>query len=284
MKISEVIESIKKYTKGTSPFNSQPINDEESRDQVLYGNIDKECTGIVTTCFASADVLKEAQRLGANLVIPHEALFWNHGDHTDWLSDNKVFQKKKELLDDADITVWRCHDYIHSGIPAGYHTYSDGIFYGFMKVMDWEKYCTGSAERPMNYEFPQEITASSLAEEIIEKTGLNGMRIVGDPDTPVKKLLIAEHVMGHRDNQKIEKIDAEDIDAILTLELIDYTVNEYIRDSAMLGRKRAILAMGHFNAEEPGMRYMATWLKELVKDIPVTFVQSGDVFSYITKE
>ena len=98
MKISEVIQKMKQYHRGIA--NGKPIDDAVTRDQILYGNPDQECTGIVTTCYASVDVIRKASASGANLIISHEALFWNHGDHTDWLDEarNKTFLAKKQLL------------------------------------------------------------------------------------------------------------------------------------------------------------------------------------------
>ena len=92
MKISEAIQSIKAYHRGTS--RGEPIDPAKTRDQILYGDPERELTGVVTTCFASYEVIAKAIDAGANLVICHEALFWNHGDHTDWLQDNKTFQAK----------------------------------------------------------------------------------------------------------------------------------------------------------------------------------------------
>lgn len=50
------------------------------------------------------------------------------------------------------------------------------------------------------------------------------------------------------------------------MELIDFTVSEYIRDSAMLGMPKAILAVGHFNTEEPGMEYMVHYIPEALSE------------------
>lgn len=61
MKIYEVIEKIKKYSRGIGE-DGKKIDDEKTRDHVLYGTTDKECTGIVTTCFASVDVIKKSSR------------------------------------------------------------------------------------------------------------------------------------------------------------------------------------------------------------------------------
>ena len=280
MKIIEVVEKVKKYHKGS--VNGQPIDETKTRDKILYGDASQECTGIVTTCYASSDVIKVAHERGANLIIVHEALFWNHGDHQEWLADNKVFQAKKKLLDDTKIVVWRDHDYIHSGIPLADGSYIDGIFYGLMKVLGWQEYLVDEGFRPMTFSFPQR-TVASIAQELIEKTNLNGLRITGDPKTIVGKLKVVSHIIGQADNDMLKMIESEDIDAIITLEITDYTVSEYIRDSAMLGRPRAAINMGHFNTEEPGMEYMIEYLPQIVGDIPVSYVQSGDAYNFIVK-
>lgn len=132
MLINQMIENIKKYHKGYGT-----IDEATTRDQILYGDANQECTGVVTTCWASVDVIRFAIEKGANFIICHEALFWNHGDHTDWLeeSKNEVYLEKKQLLDDHGIVVWRNHDYIHSGIPYN-GSYIDGIFLGLAKKMN----------------------------------------------------------------------------------------------------------------------------------------------------
>ena len=50
MKISEVIQKMKQYHRGIA--NGKPIDDAVTRDQILYGNPDQECTGIVRTGYA----------------------------------------------------------------------------------------------------------------------------------------------------------------------------------------------------------------------------------------
>ena len=293
MKIQEVIDRIKKYSRGVSE-DGTPINDETTRDQVLFGTTDKECTGIVTTCFASVEVIRKAKELGANLIISHEALFWNHGDHTDWLEEdqNKVYLRKKALLLEDGITVWRDHDYIHSGLPNGKGGWYDGIFKGFLYETGLlENYVPkiGSSVQyrgmPLELRFEEGITVRDLAKKIIDGAGLNGIRTIGNPDTVVHKVAIPTHQIGFADKQTISAINKNDIDCLITMELIDYTTNEYMRDGMMLGDTKAILAVGHFNVEEPGMKYMLQWLPEALgtSKIPMTYVQSGDMNTFILK-
>lgn len=293
MKIQEVIDKIKSYSRGLQE-NGQPIDPKTTRDQVLYGDTDKECTGIVTTCYASVEVIKKAKELGANLIIPHEALFWNHGDHTDWLEEekNSVYLRKKALLDEADITVWRNHDHIHSGLPDGNGGWYDGIFKGFLHETGLEQHYikkVGTVVQyrgmPVNLNIPEGITVKELANKIIKGANLNGIRTIGDPNTVVHKVSIPMHQIGFADKETISIINKNNIDCLIAMELIDFTTNIYMRDGIMLGDSKAILAVGHFNVEEPGMKYMLNWLPEALgtNEIPSTFVQSGDMNTFILK-
>ena len=282
MLVREVIENIKKYCKGE--WLGNVITEEKTRDKILYGNPDVECTGIVTTIYASVDVIRKAHELGANLIIAHEALLWNRGDLQDWLieSQNKTYLDKTKLLDEYGITVWRCHDYIHSGIPHN-GDYIDGIFYGLVKESGWENAVVKRTVEGAIFFECEATTPREIGQNIIKKWNLNGLKCIGNMDCKVNKVLVCGHVMEGNDAKPlIKRIDAEDINLLLPLELIDYTLTEYIKDSAQLGYNRAILAAGHFNLEEPGMKYMLTWLDDAIgKHIDSHFVQAGDMYTYM---
>ena len=279
MQIQKVIDKLKAYHKGE--WEGKQIDEETTRDKVLYGNPYQECTGIVTTCWATIDVIKKAALQGANLIIAHEALFWNHGDHTDWLQEeeNSTFLAKKKLLDETGIVVWRDHDYIHSGIPMN-GGYVDGIFHGVMVTLGWEKYLSCDPARPMIFELP-ETPVKEIGRLIMEKFHLTGLKMLGNTEAKVRKVAIASHILGG-DNDMITRIDQENIDLLISMELIDFTVSEYIRDSAMLGMPKAILAVGHFNTEEPGMEYMVHYIPEALGEaIPCRYIQSGDMYEFM---
>ena len=289
MKISEVIDNLISYERGYWPDDpTKALGHDTDRDKILYGekHIDDECTGIVTTCWATADVIEEAHKRGANLIIAHEALFWNHGDHRDWLeeSQNKTYLAKKALLDKYKIVVRRDHDHIHSGIPkhGDPNTWVDGIFYGYAKELGWEDYLQTDLGIPMFFKFPKPITARELGQHLISKLHLNGCRIEGDPETPVVKAAIPYHNFGDA-KDTITMVDKKGIDCLFGMELIDFTLAEYIRDNSMLGKNKCIVQIGHFNTEEAGMRYMINWLPIAIKtkDIPMSFVQSGDMYHFI---
>ena len=279
MQISEIIRRVKKYHKGT--VKGQPIDETKTRDKVLFGDVNQECTGIVTTIYASIDVINKAIEYGANFIICHEALFWYRGDYTDWLEEqqNKTYLEKKKLLEEHNIVVWRDHDYIHSGIPMN-GTYVDGIFHGVMKMLGWEKNLICDPVRPM-FAF-EDKTVEDIGKEWIEKFNLNGIKALGNLKAKANKVAIVSHIMGEVDKEVIRRMDQEDINCLIAMELTDYTVSEYVRDSAMLGQDKAILAIGHFNVEEPGMEYMLEWLDEAIGEkIEAHYVQATDMYQFI---
>lgn len=282
MLVKDVIQSVKDYCKGS--WNGIKIEETNTRDKILFGDPNVECTGIVTTIYASVDVIKKAHELGANLIIAHEALLWNHGDHSDWLeeSQNKTYLEKKRLMQEYGIVVWRFHDYIHSGIKHN-DGYIDGIFYGLAQELGWQNAVLKDALDSAVYFECETTSAREVGKQLIKTFNLKGLKCVGNLDAKVNKILICGHVNeGGNSNDLITKIDKNDINLMIPLELIDFTLTEYVKDSAQLGMDRCILAPGHFNIEEPGMKYMEKWLdKALPETIPFKYVQAGDMYDFL---
>jgi len=282
MKIREYIETI--LDASSNVLNGKEIPRETERDRVLWGDPDQECTGIASVIYASVEIIEKAHALGVNFIVAHEALFWNHGDHTEWLENNTAFQKKRELLDRYGICVYRYHDHIHAGIKIG-DTYKDGIFYGLTTLMGWNDNILNKEDvMPKELRIPK-MSAYELAQKIISVFDLKGVRLIGHKDTQVERISLPMHINGRlSDNDLISRINDENIQCLLTLELVDFTVNEYIHDAVMLHEDKCILALGHFNFEEIGMKYYAEYLKEnLHVDVPVYFIGMHDYFDYIEK-
>lgn len=280
LKIAEIIDKIKAF--------HPPIDESRTCDTVKCGNPDQECTGVVVTVYASVEVIQETAKAGANLIVCHEPLFFSHNDTVDWLEGNTVYEEKAKLLEQHGIVVWRNHDHIHGGSPSRVRNHMDLIFYGLMQELGWEQYCIGFDKKPMLYEIP-ETTGRNLAAELVRKLNLEGARIVGNLDARVHRVFFCEHVsaaqFGNRqpDCEAIQEIEKEGYDALIPFEIVDWTLSEYVRDAAQLGRNKVLIEMGHFNVEELAMKYMLNWLPGLLaEDVPVHFVQSGDSFHYIT--
>ena len=69
------------------------------------------------------------------------------------------------------------------------------------------------------------------------------------------------------------------------MECIDYTLGIYVKDAAMLNIEKCIIAIGHFNLEEPGMKWYAEKFLPAILPVtvPIYFKQVGDMYQFVIK-
>lgn len=269
MKIAEVLARLEAHHTPLDPAR-------RTCDGVIYGDTEKECTGIVLTCCSMAGVIEQAAARGANLVITHEPTFFDGWDETDWLQDNKVYLQKKALLNKTGVVVYRNHDRLHGEKP-------DGIFSGVIAELGWDAYRVDDGFWPGSKYILPETTVRDVARHMASVLNIPGMRILGDPDMKITRVAFCVHFLGQEvDRLGIDFMDKSDCELFIPGEIIDWTFGQYITDSNALGLKKAALHVGHFNWEEPGMRHMMKWLPAVIgEDIPLSFVQSGDIYRWL---
>lgn len=282
MKIKEVIERILAY-------HPKFPKEYKGCDDFKTGDPEAECTGVVTALSPNIHVVREAIRLGANLIIVHEPTFYTSLDGPEWIEDfdNEVYEEKKKLIDDHGIAIWRDHDHMHVHDP-------DSIFTGVLKYLGWEEKAVVDHDTGSFAHFYVDIepcTLRELCDHLIGTIGMNGVRIIGDPEMTVKKIALVGHLYPMAPPGKGEysvsiiKLLEEGFDVIIPGEIIDWTVLSYIRDANELGKKKAMINLGHFNWEELGMKYYRDWLPGLLDDtLEVTYVPSKDMYGFIVRE
>lgn len=68
------------------------------------------------------------------------------------------------------------------------------------------------------------------------------------------------------------------------MEITGFTVAIYMRYGSQSGLAKSVLAAGHLNVEEPGMkRFAEKHLPTLIKDIPVNFILAGDSYKMLLR-
>lgn len=254
-----------------------PLPFSDSCDGFKIGNPSDPCTGIVTSCVLSVDVVRQAISLGCNLIIVHEPSFFTHEDKTDWLKGDPVYEQLTQLMADHQIAVWRNHDHMHCA-------QKDEIMIGVLKALGWESYAEKEEFRFRQVLQIPETSLRQLALYLKERLHLSTGRIVGNPDAKVSRIAFCAHIFPSWDEKEQEPTKLagqKDIDVLIPGEMIDWTVVPYIRDAAQLGMNKAIIQVGHFNLEEPGMQYMAEKMAELVPELPVHFVPAGDPYFFV---
>ena len=252
--VQQVIDLIVKTIPG-APF-------EGTVDTIKSGEGQQEVTGIVTTMFATVEVIRKAATLGANFIIAHEPTFYNHRDETDWLESNPVFQQKKALLDKHKIVVWRFHDYWHMHRP-------DGIRTGVLEKLGWEKYMNQS--NPSMLEIPA-TKLSDLIAHVKKSLGVRQVRFIGDPDQTCSRVGLLPGASGGRSH--IQLLGRENPHVLIVGELSEWETAEYVRDARSMNIPLSLIVLGHAESEDPGMSWLVKWLQPKVPDIKVTHVPS----------
>jgi putative NIF3 family GTP cyclohydrolase 1 type 2 len=237
-------------------------------DTLKSGSASQTVTGIVTTMFTTMDVIEKAIAAKANFIIAHEPTFYNHADETDWLKEDAVFQKKQALLEKHNIAVWRFHDYWHAHQP-------DGIRTGMLSALGWEKYVDKNEPRLL---IMPVMPLHQLIAYTKQKLGIKQVRIVGDRNQSCQRVLLMPGASGGRN--QIAAIERTKPDVILCGEVSEWETPEYVRDARQQGAKLSLVVLGHVLSEAAGMEWLVSWLKPQLPGIPISYVASGNPFSY----
>lgn len=232
-------------------------------DIIKEGDPQTQVKGIVTTMFATMDVLKQAVSKNCNLIIVHEPLYYNHRDETTQFQNDPVFLEKQRFIKDNKLVIWRFHDYIHRIQP-------DGIMSGMVTKLGWKNYVVnGHLDQ---YIIP-ETTLKELLKYLKQIFPKNSFYVVGNPEMKLSKVRFAAGAPGSASH--IRLLEDNNVDVVLAGESPQWETYEYTRDAVSQGRNKAIVFLGHIASEEAGMDFCAGWLKGFIKDVPILFIESG---------
>jgi len=243
------------------------VSQDSTVDTVKFGDPTQEIRGVATTFLATNEVIWEAARSGCNLLITHEPTFYNHFDETNWLADDPVYLAKRKLLEDFGMVVWRFHDHWHARTP-------DGIAVGVLKHLGWEAYARPDNPRICDI---APTPLSSLSVFMKRRFGAQRVRVMGAPDMLCSKVGLVVGAAGG--NTQIAML--KEVDALVVGEVREWETTEYVRDAVYANKSHGLIAVGHALSEEPGMKYLAEWLKPRVPEARVRFIPTGDPFRYV---
>ncbi len=80
---------------------------------------------------------------------------------------------------------------------------------------------------------------------------------------------------------QIRQFSQSGADVLAVGEINEWETCEYARDAISAGQKKALIVLGHANSEEPGMKYLAEWLKPLVPGVKITHVPCGEPMVFV---
>lgn len=239
----------------------------ETVDVLKTGDPEWKVSGIAVTFMATYQVIEEAIRAGANLIITHEPIFYNHLDKTDWLKDDAVYQAKRDLIEENHVAIWRFHDYLHSLQP-------DPTIVGLLHALGWSAYAL--PENPLVCKIPPR-SAHELVGEIKTKLGIANVRIAGNMQMTCETVGFMVGAIGG--GAHIEMFGQQSLDMLVCGEINEWETNEYVRDAVSARRALSLVIIGHSTSEEDGMREIVPWLEDRFPGTPVTFIPTGQSLS-----
>jgi putative NIF3 family GTP cyclohydrolase 1 type 2 len=234
----------------------------ETRDTFKAGSPASQVRGIATTGMATFDVLKRAAARGRNFIVTHEPTFYSDKDVTAGLEEDPTYVAKQRFIAANDLIIWRFHDHAHAMRP-------DPLIAGSARALGWTQY--GSASDPRLFLLPT-TTLRLLARDVARRLNDHGLRVVGDPDMKVSRILLGP-------GYGIPNLTAE-IDVAIGGEASEAGGNaEYAMDASAAGQPKGMIVLGHLMSEDHGMQEVAEWLRTFVSDVPIEFVPAGEPFS-----
>ncbi|MFB9274352.1 Nif3-like dinuclear metal center hexameric protein [Cohnella cellulosilytica] len=233
-------------------------------DRLLAGDSSAQVRGIAVAFMATLGAIREAVESDANLLIVHEGAFYSHDNDPDAeLAEGAVYAEKRRRIADSGLHVYRCHDAVHRSRP-------DIIEEGLIRELGWERCEIRHLPAASLVELPERMTGEQVVRYVKERLGLDRVRAAGNLAADCRRVGL---LVGYRGGRKtaVPLLDRHGADIVLYGEGPEWETPEYVRDAAELGGSAAIVALGHLESEQPGMKLLGERLQERFPDVPVRF-------------
>lgn len=243
---------------------------DQTVDTFKLGDPKQRVTGIVSSFTASLQVMQAAVDAGANFIVSHEPIFYNHLDETQVLEkrDDPVYRTKVQFAETHGLVVWRFHDHLHRITP-------EPMTQAFYRQLGWETYLDMGQGFHRRINLPP-VTLRELATQLTEALPTASIRVIGNPGMTVSRVGQSGHSIGGLIRCY------EDCDIGLGAEVREWDSGEYARDAQELGMPKALIMIAHERGEQGGMAVFVDWLNKAVDEtVPVSFISSGEPFRTI---
>jgi putative NIF3 family GTP cyclohydrolase 1 type 2 len=229
--------------------------------------------GIATSAMATLDVLKQAVKAGANLVITIEPTFYSRADAATPSGARRggpagpdaIFTAKNEFIRNNQLVVWRFSDHWRQRTP-------DPLSVGLAETLGWGR--LRAADDPRRIA----ISATGLEKLAADlKKKLNsrgGIRVIGDPKLSVAKIGLLPGTTPVQTALGLFPL----VDAIIAGEVREWETAELARDKVTAGERKSLILIGRVVSENPGMNECAKWLKEVVPEVRTTWIPVEDPY------
>lgn len=245
---------------------------ENTVDVLAAGQEQTTVNSIATTFIATYEIIERAKRLGVQLLITHEGLYYSHRDALHLLENDPVYKKKQQLIAESELAIFRYHDYSHRHEP-------DYITAGLVRKLGWDNQRAITLPHATIVEIPT-TSLPALLQYIKQKLQLPFIRYSGSPDTECTKIGLLVGYRGGGD-LSIPLMRNNDLNVLICGEGPEWETAEYVRDCCDQGNHKALITLGHSHSEEPGMEYIAQLLQQRFPQLTVQFLPVEHYFQFV---
>jgi putative NIF3 family GTP cyclohydrolase 1 type 2 len=248
----------------------------DSVDGVKAGNPATIAKGIVTTSMATIQVLRQAVKSGANVIISAQPTFYARVDVPTPPAPrgggpappDRVFAAKNEFITKNNLVVFRLSEHWRLRQP-------DPLAQGLAMAVGRASDRSAPQNPPYDSLTIPAVALATLAVNVKKALrARGGIRVIGDRQTMVRHIGL---LPGTTPIQSALKM-LPDVDVIIAGEVREWESVEYARDQVFSGAKKGLILVGRVASEEPGMEVCADWLRTFVSEVPVRHLSTGDPY------
>lgn len=238
---------------------------EKTCDTIKHGDEEKEIKRVAVCMIGTADVIRSAHDWGADMLIVHEPIYY---DHMDKASDDPVTRAKQALVAESDMVIYRYHDHMHGKevdeVPEG-----ELHYLGLGGTLEKSPYNASSV-----FTLNEPVTTREIMRRIESYLSVKHARVVGEIDKEVTKIAACFGTPSGVFNL----LKSDDIQLVITGEACEWQLGEYARDAATLGFNKSLIVMGHIASERDGMRLLTERLKMKYPGLEIAYFECGEVY------
>ena len=122
----------------------------------------------------------------------------------------------------------------------------------------------------------EEMTVDQIEQAISERLDLKHIRFVGQRNKVVRTISLCAGSWGEK--CLYEQLNRPEIDLVICGEIVEWSICEYVRDSAQLGIDRSLFVLGHMSSERSGMEYVCEYINENIQGVTAFYIECGEVY------
>lgn len=237
------------------------VNRRKTRDHLLIGNDQTEINKMIVCWVPTKDIIQKAIDEHYHFIICHENPFYLDSTfmHSAIIDATK---DKKSLLENHQITIYRCHD-LWDLYPA----------YGVLDM--WLKLLHFNNHKTINQGFYKIIYNVNMAtqdlaihiKKYIALYGENGIEVIGDLNKHIDNLAI-----GTGDITDVFEMTDLNADACL---VSDDGINNWVSVQWCMDHHIPLIVVNHRTAENAGMLGMKNYLNHIFPDLYIEFLTNN---------